>query len=322
MSGAGSAGSGLGRHALTTVNGDFDELLRRALHAEADSIEPAAGGLERIRHRISAPWLVRQMSLMLTDCVDLVRLIGIRLEPGLTSTWGAIAGRAGSWRASCARLCSQVSILARIWALIGPSRHSATHRGSPQRGNLAWLRPALAVAAAVFIVVAGVYGLFQARDNLVLELFPGSNAPASPGPGGGSVAATGAHPAGAVRRGPSSSPPSSGAPDRQAVAKSQLHTFIAAGGHPDSDGVRQRHTDGLAEHVAEPGPLRQHQPDADWHGDQHAADQRHGEQPEPAARPAIQPPAAGSPAPEVAKPVPHRLDHGATGLPKTTGRRG
>ncbi len=187
MSGAGSAGSGLGRHALTTVNGDFDELLRRALHAEADSIEPAAGGLERIRHRISAPWLVRQMSLMLTDCVDLVRLIGIRLEPGLTSTWGAIAGRAGSWRASCARLCSQVSILARIWALIGPSRHSATHRGSPQRGNLAWLRPALAVAAAVFIVVAGVYGLFQARDNLVLELFPGSNAPASPGPGGGSA---------------------------------------------------------------------------------------------------------------------------------------
>ena len=188
MSGAGSAGSGLGRHALTTVNGDFDELLRRALHAEADSIEPAAGGLERIRHRISAPWLVRQMSLMLTDCVDLVRLIGIRLEPGLTSTWGAIAGRAGSWRASCARLCSQVSILARIWALIGPSRHSATHRGSPQRGNLAWLRPALAVAAAVFIVAVGVYGLGHMKNNLVLDLFSGGTEPAnssSSNPGAG-----------------------------------------------------------------------------------------------------------------------------------------
>ncbi len=187
MSGAGSAGSGLGRHALTTVNGDFDELLRRALRAEADSIEPAAGGLERIRHRISAPWLVRQMSLMLTDCVDLVRLIGIRLEPGLTSAWGAVAAGAGSWRAACARLGPRVPILASLWALIGPSRrHSATHRGSPQRGNLAWLRPALAVAAAVVIVVAGVYGLFQARANLVLDLFPGSNAPASPGSGGGS----------------------------------------------------------------------------------------------------------------------------------------
>ena len=36
---------------------DFDhaELLRRALHAEADSIEPAEDGLERIRARLTVP---------------------------------------------------------------------------------------------------------------------------------------------------------------------------------------------------------------------------------------------------------------------------
>ena len=33
---------------------DFDESLRRALHAAADSIHPAGDGLERIRARTSA----------------------------------------------------------------------------------------------------------------------------------------------------------------------------------------------------------------------------------------------------------------------------
>ena len=33
---------------------DFGELLRLALHAEADSIEPAGDGLERIRARLIA----------------------------------------------------------------------------------------------------------------------------------------------------------------------------------------------------------------------------------------------------------------------------
>src|SRR2546421_353962 len=90
---------------MTPVNGDFDLMLRDALHAEVDSLEPAAGGLERIRQRTRAPWLVR---------------------------------------------------------------------------------PVLAVTGAVVIVVAGVYGLAQVRDRIVLELFRGgSSVPASPGSGAG-----------------------------------------------------------------------------------------------------------------------------------------
>ena len=176
---------------MTRVNSNFDEMLRRALHAEVDPVEPAKGGLDRIRRRTHAPWLVRQASLMLTECADLVRLIGIRLEPGFTGMRAAVAARGGVWEASVAVLSSTV---ASVVALTMPSRRrGAMHRGgaggpSPERrgSNLAWLRPVLAVAGAVVIVVAGVFGLIQVRDNLVLELFP-SSTPASTGAGTGST---------------------------------------------------------------------------------------------------------------------------------------
>jgi len=174
---------------MTSVNGNFDEMLRQALHAEVDSIEPANGGLDRIHHRTHAPWLVRQASLMLTECVDLVRLIGIRLEPGLTGIRAAIAERGGAWPATVGLLSSVVATVA---ALVMPSRRrAATPAGAPggarARSNLGWLRPALAVAGAVVIVVAGVFGLAAARDNLVLELFPGSSPPTSASSGAAST---------------------------------------------------------------------------------------------------------------------------------------
>ena len=165
---------------MTPVNGEFDQMLRRALHAEVDSIEPAEGGLDRIRQRMHAPWLVRQASLMLTECVDLARLIGIRLEPAFTGLRTAMAERGGPWEALVGVLSSTVASIA---GLFTPSRRrSPSHRGARAGSNLAWLRPALAVAGAVVIVVAGVYGLVQVRDNIVLELFP-SGSPASNGPG-------------------------------------------------------------------------------------------------------------------------------------------
>jgi hypothetical protein len=39
------------------MNGDYEEALRRALHAAADSIEPSADGLQRIRERLNRPML-------------------------------------------------------------------------------------------------------------------------------------------------------------------------------------------------------------------------------------------------------------------------
>jgi len=169
---------------MTPVNGNFDQMLRSALHTEVDSVEPAEGGLDRIRRRTHAPWLVRQASLLLTECADLVRLIGIRLEPKFTGMRATIAARGGLWAAFVGVLSSTVAGVAELFM---PSRrrghmHRAGAAGpdgpAPERRNLGWLRPVLAVVGAVVIVVAGVFGLTQMRQNLVLELFP-SNAPSS-----------------------------------------------------------------------------------------------------------------------------------------------
>jgi hypothetical protein len=169
---------------MTPVNGNFDQMLRSALHTEVDSIEPAKGGLDQIRRRTHAPWPVRQASLLLTECADLLRLIGIRLEPRLAGMRAAVAARGGLWAAFVGVLSFIVASVAALF--MPPRRRGHVHRGgtagtdgpSPERprSNLAWLRPVLAVAGAVVIVVAGVFGLTQMRDNLVL-----SNAPASSG---------------------------------------------------------------------------------------------------------------------------------------------
>jgi hypothetical protein len=177
---------------MTPVDHEFGDILRIALHTAADSVEPADDGLDRIRHRMRRPWLIRQGPLMLNDCIDLVRLIGIRLETAFTRVRAALAS--GPLGAYAERIRYRLPSVAPIGALIASTRrHAAAHRGEPAQGwarlrpTLDWLRPALAVATAVVVVVAGVYGLAQLRTTLVLSLFP-SSAPAStaPAPAGNS----------------------------------------------------------------------------------------------------------------------------------------
>ena len=139
-------------------------------------------GLERIRPADAAPWLVRQTSLMLTECADLARLIVIRLEPTFTSLRTAIAERGGPWKAF---VCVLSSTVASIVALFKPPSRgrSPNHRSRPLR-----LQPGLAAACPGG---GGRRGDRRGRglrprpgaaDNLVLELFP-SGTPASNGPG-------------------------------------------------------------------------------------------------------------------------------------------
>lgn len=147
------------------MNGDLDDRLRRALHAEVDSLEPAGDGLERILRRAHQPWLQRQLSLMRAEWADLFWLIVTRLEPGMARLRQAVATRTGLLAAPAGR------------------RHVARSPRAKSRSGLAWLRPALAVSAAVIVVVAGVYGLAQLRQSLVLDLFPNAAAPAATGQG-------------------------------------------------------------------------------------------------------------------------------------------
>jgi hypothetical protein len=185
---------------MTSLNGDFDSRLRRALHAEVDTVEPATDGLERILRRTCQPWLLRQLSLMLTECADLFWIIAIRLEPGASKLRRAIAARTGPLAAPAGR------------------RHASPGRRARPRSVMSWLRPVLAVSAAVIVVVAGVYGLAQLRQSLVLDLFPNAAIPATTGPGAPNGGQSGASVQGRTSpggplpaSGPASATPSAGA---------------------------------------------------------------------------------------------------------------
>jgi hypothetical protein len=137
---------------------DLEEILRRELHAAAESIEPAPGGLGLIRARMSPPrplaiaWLmvgwtsVGQPALLLLDQVlvafgDWLRAmarpvleqlhpLADRLRPAVQPAWS------------------------KVRAAFGPRTGSG---GRPSR--YAWLRPALVMAAVVAVAVAGGFAL-------------------------------------------------------------------------------------------------------------------------------------------------------------------
>jgi hypothetical protein len=140
---------------------DLDDVLRRALHAAADPIEPAGDGLTRIMNRLSTPSAMRQVALLVTDCVDLARLITIWLEPAFT---GATRLR---WRHHTG-----------YWREVPPQAARARrHAGT-------WLRPAVAVASAVAIVVVAVVVLGPVRQIVTrtsLTTGPGAGVPAHAG---------------------------------------------------------------------------------------------------------------------------------------------
>src|SRR5215468_9212669 len=87
--------------------GDFEEALRCALRSAAENIEPAEDGLTQIFRRVAAPWLVRQVWLLATDCVDLLRLITIWLQPMIAWAMAVIVAAGGSVHEALRRLASQ-----------------------------------------------------------------------------------------------------------------------------------------------------------------------------------------------------------------------
>src|ERR1700733_12420204 len=106
------------------MNGDYEEALRRALHAAADSIEPSADGLERIRERLNRPML--------------------SLES------------ASAWSASTAAWLRRwmEPVMAAFGAVIDRFR-PATAAPGHARPRYGWLRPAAGMSIAVFVVAAG-----------------------------------------------------------------------------------------------------------------------------------------------------------------------
>ena len=146
---------------------DLEAVLRWALHAVADAIEPADDGLTRIMRRLATPSAVRAVRLLVTDCADLARLIAIWLEPAFT--W-AMRPR---WR-----------------------RHAGYQRGFSRRAARPPLRPAvprlaLAVAGAATIAVTGVVVFGPVRQIVTPATLNANTGASTPAHGGGHSAGSG-----------------------------------------------------------------------------------------------------------------------------------
>ena len=180
-------------------DGDTEEVLRRALHSAADGIEPTADGLTQIFRRVATPWLVRQVWLLATDCVDLLRLITIWLQPMFARAVSVLTAVAGSVREVFRRFTSQAPIAAPISSgqhRCGPARAAAFWGRSPglkararARAAVAWLRPVLPAAVTVAVVMTGTVALSQTVARIA---YSGNRSAGSSAPGG-AAPATGDH---------------------------------------------------------------------------------------------------------------------------------
>lgn len=141
---------------MTRPDGNYDDTLSRVLHSTLDPVEPAGDGLAKIQRRIAEPWLKRRASLLRTELAALAWLIFVRCEPFLTRARAALAPiTAGSHRGKASP--------GRRHAAASHDRTGDAGRPGWLGSTMAWLRPALAVAGAVVIVVVGVFALADGR---------------------------------------------------------------------------------------------------------------------------------------------------------------
>ena len=178
-----------------------EDILRRALHAAAESVEPAAEGLTQIRARLSAPrplaiaWLIavwetvsQFVTLRLEAVLDwlasslrtaprtvdgLLYPVTERLRP-VTERLQPLAERL---RPALAWLIAAVAWLGRM---IRPAQAGSEER----RPRYAWIRPVIAMGAVVLVAIVGgvvLSGRFNQFEQAATSVF--SSGPAS-GSGG------------------------------------------------------------------------------------------------------------------------------------------
>ena len=268
---------------MMTQDRDYEDILRRALTAAAESIEPGGDGLQRIRHRLDSRRSPQSVFSWFAEWLDLhgTRLL-VRLDPLIEGARGMLR-RTGPLSGP---LLALAGFLGRLFSPRG-RRRAGGHRGqaSPP-GRLgpagAWLKPVLAVSAAVAIVVVGVVILNHETGTLINPANNniGTTSPGSSLSGSGTTANSkrwklplGVTPAPTTGTGQRNY-----APSRARAARGGVHADPEAGGD-DVGPVRGRHGD------ADPDPERVRDrhahPDPERVRDRHAhpdqpRHQRHG----------------------------------------------
>jgi hypothetical protein len=172
---------------MTVLDRDYEDIVRRALAAAAESIEPSGDGLQRIRHRLQSPRSASSWAYRWAESARLHRIrFFVRLEPAAET--GRIALGQVRHRLSGPFLTA----FARSGGANGHTRHTR-HAGHPRHAGhrrltrpargaagqqppprtvlgrqwrfssaAAWLQPVLA-ASAVVVVIVGVFALKSAQ---------------------------------------------------------------------------------------------------------------------------------------------------------------
>ena len=145
------------------THSEQEEILRRALHAVADTIEPAADGLERIRERLTRPRPLA-VAWAIAAWTSLVQALQLRLEPAAHGK----AGRLGSWLRLVIRSLETVGERLRpaVEATLAAARALRPGSGMSRHEKL---RSALAFGAAAVIGAAGGFALSAGLPQQVIS---------------------------------------------------------------------------------------------------------------------------------------------------------
>jgi hypothetical protein len=145
------------------THSEQEEILRRALHAVADTIEPAADGLERIRARLTRPRPLA-VAWAMAAWTSLVQALQLRLEPAAHGK----SGRLGSWLRQVIRSLEAVGERLRpaVEATLAAARALRPGSGMSRHEKL---RSALAFGAAAVIGAAGGFALSAGLPQQVIS---------------------------------------------------------------------------------------------------------------------------------------------------------
>jgi hypothetical protein len=145
------------------THSEQEEILRRALHAVADTIEPGADGLERIRERLTRPRPLA-VAWAMAAWTSLVQALQLRLEPAVHGK----SGRLSSWLRLVIRSLEGVGERLRpaVEALLGAARALRPGSGMSRHEKL---RSALAFGAAAVIGAAGGFALSAGLPQQVIS---------------------------------------------------------------------------------------------------------------------------------------------------------
>jgi hypothetical protein len=146
------------------THSEQEDFLRRALHAVADTIEPAPDGLERIRQRLSRPRPV-VVAWVIAAWTGMVQAVQLRMDSAAEGE----AGWLGSWLRVMARFlrASGDRLRPAIEALLGAGRALRPGSGMSRHEKL---RSAIAFGAAALIGAAGGFALSAGLPQQVISI--------------------------------------------------------------------------------------------------------------------------------------------------------